>query len=314
MIYGDEARRIISSREFQALDMAQKYCEISERTGINFDAAIALMAHLPIFLNGENHKKHRQELAKIYVTSRQEQEKNVDNVLKEMSYMLEQLEGELDLLLEIGKPLWEAVSSAILSNTSFDNGLISDLPDLFYPNLSIRRRKDLNDRLAAELNNISSAVREETLHKISVLVLGARPLMHSIAISIFKVATKNAGQRLSSVKFSRSYTDSSLRYIDRIATEDAIIDSCSRTSGSRIRCVSFDESYSEYDNSKYIFGSGRHLCLGRPISNYIWEKLVALLTALDKTITPVNLTLAQKEPFLMANISLIELKTPGVKS
>lgn len=314
MIYGDDARGIISSREFQAFDMAQKYRDLSERTELNFDAVIALMDRLPIFLNGENHKKNRKEMAKVYSASRPNQEKNVDAVLKEMRCMLEQLEGELDIIQEIGKPLWEAVNSAIMGNTIIDSGLILDLPDLFYPNFSIRRRKALNDRLMAELNKISPLAKEETLNKISVLVLGARPLMHSIALSIYKIATKNIGQNLTSIKFSRSYADSSLRYVDRIATEDMTINSNCLKSGSRTRCVSFDESYSEQDNTKYIFGSGRHLCLGRPIADYIWKKLIALLSDIDKIVVPVTLTLAQQEPFLMVDKSLIELKKPVVKN
>ena len=314
MIYGDDARGIISSREFQTFDMAQKYRDLSERTELNFDAVIALMDRLPTFLNGENHKKNRKEMAKVYSASRPNQEKNVDAVLKEMRCMLEQLEGELDIIQEIGKPLWEAVTSAIMGNTIIDDGLTSDLPDLFYPNFSIRRRKALNDRLSAELDKISPSAREETLNKISVLVLGARPLMHSIALSIYKDSTKNVGKNLTNIKFSRSYSDSSLRFVDRIATEDTAINGYCLKSGSRMRCVSFDESYSEHDNTKYIFGSGRHLCLGRPIADYIWKKLVALLADLDKIVVPVTLTLANQEPFLIVKKSIIELKKPVVKS
>ena len=77
---------------------------------------------------------------------------------------------------------------------------------------------------------------------------------------------------------------------------------------------SFDESYSEHDNTKYIFGSGRHLCLGRPIADYIWKKLIALLADLDKIVVPVTLTLANQEPFLIVKKSIIELKKPVVKS
>ena len=80
MIYGDEARGIISSSEFQTFDMSQKYRNLSERTELNFDAVIALMDRLPIFLNGENHKKNRKEMAKVYSASRPKQEKNVDAV------------------------------------------------------------------------------------------------------------------------------------------------------------------------------------------------------------------------------------------
>lgn len=309
IIYGADSRKIISTREFQAFNMAQKYIELSERTGINFDAVVELMEHLPIFLNDDQHKYQRRALAKIYAASKVQQEKNVDEALIRINQKIQLCEGKLDILSEISDPIWHAVGSALSHDFDFDAQLISKLPDLFYPNFSIRRRKILNDRLAKELSKISDNEREDILQKISVLTLGVRPLTHSLALSIHKISTENDQKMLSTINYPESYADSSLRFIDRIASRDMNINGTVRTCGERLRCISFDESYSEKENAKYIFGTGGHVCLGRPISNYIWKGITSILKATEKIIAPSTLKLAAQEPFLMAEVCKIEIRS-----
>jgi hypothetical protein len=289
--------------------MAQKYIELSERTGINFDAVVELMEHLPIFLNDDQHKYQRRALAKIYAASRTQQEKNVDEAFIKINEKIQLCEGNLDILSEISDPIWHAVGSALSHGFDLDAQLISQLPDLFYPNFSIRRRKILNDRLAKELSKIPVNEREDILQKISVLTLGVRPLMHSLALSIHKIATQNDQKTLSTINYPESYADSSLRFIDRIASRDMEINGTVRTCGERLRCISFDEAYSEKDNAKFIFGAGGHVCLGRPISDYVWKGITSILKATEKIIAPSNLKLAAQEPFLMAEVCKIEIRS-----
>lgn len=307
-IYGEDARKIISKREFHAYNIAEKYIELSARTGINFNAAIQLLQHLPIFLSENEHKYQRRALAEIYASSRVQQQKNVDKALAKINESIQQCEGDLDVLSEISFPIWDAVISALSNHFALDAQLISALPELFFPNLSLRLRKDLNDRLQNELNKITDKEHEYYLQTIAVLTLGARPLVHSLALSIHKIAKQNAQRTLCSIEYPKTYGDSSLRFIDRIASQDVQINGITRSHGERFRCISFDEAYADEDNAKYVFGAGGHLCLGRPISEYIWKELVEVLQSYKKVISPGDIKVTKREPFLVVEVCKVNLR------
>ena len=308
-IYGEDARKIISTREFHAYNMAEKYIELSARTGMEFDAVIQLLQHLPLFLNEDNHKYQRRALAGIYASSRVQQQKNVDETLIKINQAIQLCEGDLDVLSEISYPIWGAVTSGLSNHFSLDAQLISELPELFFPNLSLRRRKDLNDRLQKELNKIADKELEYFLQTIAVLTLGVRPLVHSLTLSIHKIAKQNSQKCLSSIEYPKTYADSSLRFIDRIASQDIDVNGIIRSCGEHFRCISFDEAYAEKDNAKYIFGAGGHVCLGRPISDYIWQGIIEVLQSSKKIISPGALEITEREPFLIAEACSINLRS-----
>lgn len=307
-IYGEDARKIISKREFHAYNMADKYIELSARTGLNFNAAIQLLQYLPIFLSEDKHKYQRRALAEIYASSRVQQQKNVDEALAKIHQSIQLCESELDVLSEISFPIWDAVTSALSNHFVLDTQLISALPDLFFPNLSLRRRKNLNDRLQKELNRIADKEREYFLQTIAVLTLGIRPLVHSLALSIHKIAKQNAQRTLCSIDYPKTYADSSLRFIDRIASQDTEVNGIIRSRGERFRCISFDEAYADEDNAKYVFGAGRHVCLGRPISEYIWQGIIEVFQSYKKIISPGALKVTEREPFLVTEVCIINLR------
>lgn len=301
------ARSVIKSRDFDVYSMSEQYREIAKRTGINFDAAIFLLDRLPIFLNGAKHKRYRKSMAQVYAETRPDQERSVDETLGKISQQLQLYNGEIDVITNIANPIWLAVQKTILPLDGFDHELISFIPELFSPQASIRRRKYLNDRISNMISDCDLSSRDELIDKISLLTLGVRPLIHSIALSIYRLAEHNHGLSLREITYPLSFYDTGLRFVDRIAKNNFELSGCPHHSGTRFRCVSFDETYSDAENSDFLFGAGSHVCLGRPISLYIWRRLTCMLSATGKNIAARELKIATHEPFIMAEICTIEL-------
>lgn len=303
-VYGEPASKIVSSDDFMAFPMGSKYREVSLRTATDYSSAIQLLEALPVFLSGDEHKKRRKSMALVYAQTRKLQEKAIAQVVDEVGQSIEHRHGAFNLIDELSIPLWTALRNVICSESREVKDLASELPDLFYPGSSPRKRKRLNNKLADILKSGNS----QLLNQIALLTLGVRPFSSSLALSIHKIARDNDGKRLCEIEFPTSFPDSALTYVDRISMRDTVVDGCPFSAGSRIRCITFDPSYSEENNSKQLYGIGSHTCLGRPISDYTWIRLSNILSQSQKTIHPNALSVEHREPFTIPTKCLVDFK------
>ena len=303
-LYGDPAYNIASSDDFIAFPMGSKYREISSRIATDYSSAIQLLESLPVFLSGDEHKERRKSMAVVYAQTRKLQEKAIDQVVDEVAQSIEHRHGAFNLIDELSTPLWTALRNVICTESREVKDLASELPELFYPGLSPRRRKSLNNKLT----NILKSGNDQLLNQIALLTLGVRPFSASLALSIHKIARDNDGKRLCDIVFPTSFPDSALTYVDRISLRDTVIDGCPFSAGSRIRCTTFDSSYTDEINSKQLYGIGSHTCLGRPISVYTWNRLSNILSQSQKTIHPSALSVEDREPFTIPTKCLVNFK------
>jgi hypothetical protein len=308
-LQGEAAKNAITSKEFYAYPMADVYNELSTKSGIDFSAAILLMKHLPIFLDGDDHKDKRKRMAQVYADTRSRQEQNISSCIDQIIFEISVYNGEYDIIEGLANPIWRALQDAIcdLDRIYIEPELVREIPRLFDPNLSLRRRKLINDKISDHLSNISSFEQPEFFDRIALLVLGVRPLVNSLALSLYKIAELQKHVKLNEIEFPKSFSHSALTFVDRIARKSVEIHGQCYDEGTRFRCVTVDETYLDIENQKNMFGLGAHLCLGRPISMYIWKQLTASLGTLSKMIKPMELQYAQNEPFIVVSKAKIEI-------
>jgi hypothetical protein len=55
---------VMRSHNFEQYSMSERYWELKQRTGLDFDATIQLMDFLPAFLDGHRHNKIRKAMAR----------------------------------------------------------------------------------------------------------------------------------------------------------------------------------------------------------------------------------------------------------
>lgn len=303
-LYGETASNIASSDDFIAFPMGSKYRQISSRTAIDYSSAIQLLESLPVFLSGDEHKERRKSMAIVYAQTRKLQEKAIDQVVEEVAQSIEHRHGAFDLIDELSTPLWTALRNVICTEGEEVKDLANELPDLFFPILSPRRRQSINNKLT----RILKSGTDQLLDQLALLVLGVRPFSASLALSIHKIARDNDGKRLCDIAFPTSFPDSALTYVDRISLRDTVIDGCPFSAFSRIRCTTFDSSYTDEINSKQLYGIGSHTCLGRPISVYTWNKLSNILSQSQKTIHPSALSVEDREPFTIPTKCIVSFQ------
>ena len=310
-LYGDEAREVVKSPQFLAYPMADTYRSLGKHLGLDFSPTVELMEYLPVFLSGARHKDVRRKVAETFSTSRNAQEANVIERMKIIKRDLLSADSKIDVSRRISLTLYTAIQDAVLEelkDQAPDTKLISKLPDLFDPKMSVKRRIEINSELGYFLNIECPRGKEHALAALATLVLGIRPLAHSLSLSIFKLAEQYQGARLSDITYPNSYPDSSLRFIDRIIDTKSEGQMPGQPIGARVRCVTFDERYSKAENALCLYGLGAHTCLGKPISSLIWNKLTDTLGTIDRRIYPDTLVLEKREPFLIAKECFVVLQ------
>ena len=303
VLWEDAALDALGARGMQAFSMADAYRDMVAKTGLDLSATIRLLDALPVFLSGTVHKQQRRDMAVAYAAGKAEQEVAVLQFFDQLRGRMAGQTGTWDVLAELAHPVWDTLRRTILPGKEPWYDLIDQLPDLFNPKTSLRKRVKLNDQLTQMLQGEAS----DFLNRLSLVVLGARPLTHSLALSVHALARAHPGCRLRDIPVPDSFPDSALRFVDRVAGQSDTANGCPYHAGERVRCVTFDESYDPAWNARNLYGLGAHVCLGRPISQFIWQQVQGLFAQSDKIIFPDVIEIENREPFRLAAVCKVRL-------
>ncbi|OOZ41785.1 hypothetical protein [Solemya elarraichensis gill symbiont] len=235
-------------------------------------------------------------MALLVASTKKEQEEEARNTIDKLLQRFFTRRCEFDLVADFARPLWHSVATTISQCGDDSQEIIDSIPSLFSPVLSIRKREIINNRLS----EIITRRGEENLLRIALAALGTRPFTGSLALSLYDAALRNNAGKVSALELGQGYRKSSLTYVDRISKTDGRIGSCQFSSGQRVRCITQSSEYTEEQNLSSLYGFGVHVCLGRPISQYIFDSLKEQLKDYGCRMTPLSLEMQENsDPFTM---------------
>jgi hypothetical protein len=143
---------------------------------------------------------------------------------------------------------------------------------------------------------------------LCLTVLGARPFVGAMSLSLYDVFANNPSIRMCDIAWPSSFPSSSLRYVDRIAQADVAVATEHFSAGERIRCVTQSANYASDDNRKMLFGTGKHTCIGKLTSEKMWAHVVRRFAEHDFRVECTGLTMDQQnDPFAMPATATILL-------
>ncbi|MEO1248721.1 MAG: hypothetical protein AAFW76_02660, partial [Pseudomonadota bacterium] len=130
---------------------------------------------------------------------------------------------------------------------------------------------------------------EEALGRAMVLhILGGDSLGGTLGESLAATLTEHVGQTLSNTDFGDNFTATSVPYIERRAVTDTQLCGRDFPKDSRLRVYLLQFLHSaDHADAAGLFGHGRHLCLGKRVSNIVWRELVQQLGGVNRTLTDV---------------------------
>jgi hypothetical protein len=207
------------------------------------------------------------------------------------------LDRSLDLMDDFARPLFRAMTRVAITARALPDSaldLIDDIPWLFSPYTPLKQRLEINARLAELIGQHGEAI----LADLGAMALGARPLTGSLAGSLHAVVAAHPGERLGAMPWPAQLSFGPVTYVDRICQEGASLAGDNFAAGERLRCEIQSADWTPEQRQATMFGAGAHLCLGRPISELVWIRVVELFAAQDLRATAGPITMKQgSDPF-----------------
>ena len=149
---------------------------------------------------------------------------------------------------------------------------------LFDRSLALNRRK----RLQGSIARLSEAFANErgltipTEYAAALIILGHDWFLSSIGASLVAVLEDSTTERrLCDLTYSDILPRTGVPYVERVARKDCAINGLNLSAGDRVRlfvdaCPARGSAASEAP----FFGKGRHLCLGKDLSQFAWRILI----------------------------------------
>jgi hypothetical protein len=299
---------VMRSNDFGQHAMAEQYRELKKRTGLDFDATIQLMEFLPAFIDGDRHMEIRKAMARQLAASKKRQEETAATQIALLFDKLIVRPSEIELVSQLALPLWREISASIVGQNQDALDLINEIPLLFAPTLSIRERLKTNEKLRNFIDNIQTNIND-CLCTLALMILGAKPFVGSVALSLYQIIAENIGRKSNEIKWPRIFPASSLTFVDRICKHATKIDNDVFSVGARVRCYVQDAAYSAEQNGALLFGIGVHTCLGKGISEFVWKVLTQHFSQLEAYLQSLDIQMAaHTEPFSMPLVARIAVR------
>ena len=124
---------------------------------------------------------------------------------------------------------------------------------------------------------------------LAIQALGRDTLSGSIGESLYAILGANSGRRLSEIGYPQDYLETATTHVSRDAARDTQVLGTRFAAGARVRVYFqpyvYNRDCAERDG---IFGTGKHVCLGKKLSRALWQEIVGHLSGLDRAVTLID--------------------------
>ncbi len=281
---GELISAIFQSDTFQVVPYAQYYREIAERTSIDLDAIITALDFIPLANEGADHKRLRGEFAAVTAGQGRSVVEAMEEYVASLMRNVFVAGTDVDLSAFVQR-IYHQLFSLWLGTRQDDVVGTSDFSQVFDRTRSLNRRKSLNRNLA-ELTCSFAKKRDKlsTSPEIAVAmnVVGRDAFVGSIVLSFRETLARSPGARLCDIAFSQTLPSTAVPYVERLAMKDAEIGGMRVRKGQRIRLfLDATAQHVSGEDANLLFGKGRHICLGKPITLVIWRAMVAAASTIS---------------------------------
>ncbi len=292
-----ESRQILKSDGLRPVSISDRYRAIGEHLGEDFSPIIRLLDMLPVFASGPLHAELRRAMAKHLAAVRPRQLLAMQQFLNTLPSLL--MPGaQIDLLESFVRPLWQTISDAGSAGLSLPPALVSGCAELFDSQCRLRRRIEVNEAIREFIATDPEATRQRLI-VLGQSVLGTRPFIGSMTLSLHAVFSRNVGKPLHMIPYPARFAVSSLPATDRVAAQ---------TPEHTIRCVLHSDRFSAAENDEAMYGMGEHACLSRAIANDAWTMVTARLAGL--TIAGRSSSLVLRKPAPVSDEDFLNMADP----
>lgn len=284
----EASRAAFASTDWHALEFNTIYERLSDRLNVAFTHSVLALSHLPLSAEGDRHRSLRRALA-AHLSSRTValQERIPELIASHLDALHHR--DSVELMAEFVIPVVDQVNELLCDAPAPDVAI--SVSRIFDSLIGVRSRQRIEDGLRAICDEVTQRgnADEEALGRAMVLhILGGDSLGGTLGESLAATLMTHKGWVLSDIDFGETFTATSVPYIERRAVIDTHLCGRDFAKDSRLRVYLLQFLHSaDHADAAGLFGHGRHLCLGKRVSNIVWRELARQLGGINRTVTDV---------------------------
>lgn len=301
IVNSSDATAVLASPDFDVVRYGDRYGQLAERLGLDFDAIRFALDHIPLCLRGEDHAAQRARIGRIIAENR-------PALIAAMPAMLDQglaclaEPGEHDVMAHCIGPIVDGTISALCGSAT---GLTPDtlVSRVFSQSLGIAKRQRMEAEMAALRDRMVAAfpglAPQDLGARLALAILGHDALVGTLARSIHAHIDACAGGPLNARPFDKIPTHTGVPYIDREALTQATVGGQTHAPGDHLRCqIGSLEAEGPAERMRF-FGAGAHVCLGKPLSLELLGGIRDRLARMTTRVTITDYRLRKDDVFLL---------------
>lgn len=286
---------ILKSADFVVTDYAGEYAKLEQRTRMDWTDIIDALHHIPLANEGEHHSKLRRDFARLISARSAATKEPVGELVAKTVPAVFRAGRSAELVQELIRPINNALFTGLIGTPVPDYASAPSASQLLDRFLGLNRRK----RVQSEIARLSKSFSEQNpatsvQYATALMQVGYDSVLGSLGTSLVALLGEGAGSRLCDLAYPDSLPRTGVPYVERVAKKDCAIQGSNIRAGDRVR-LSLEACPARGDAGEeaLFFGKGRHLCVGKELSQWLWRTLAQELA---KVRLKVRITQARLRP------------------
>lgn len=283
---------VFRSDKFDVIHFADQYRYIAEKAHLDFGAAISALDHVPLANEGERHRQTRAEIAAVIGSGARDKMAEIEAFVASHIRQLFRSGNDIELGQDLGVPIYLKLFALWLG---VDHSKLTDdlnVSQIFDMKMSLNRRRKINqniEKLTCAFAGRQTQIPTTPECATAMNLLGNDALRGTMNLALWDVLTHNQGVRLDRIDYPASIPSTGVPFIERVAKEDVEVNGMAVAKGQRVRLyLDATTYYMTGEDNDVLFGKGKHLCLGKPMSLSVWRSIVSTLRTI-----PLHFTLGK---------------------
>jgi hypothetical protein len=273
-IIADISKRI----EFHVVNYPHTAQTIIDRIGMDLSVTRSVFDEILLANEGETHATLRRKMAHVIAVYEDLGVNSFELKLEELAPKIFSPNRTFDLVDEFFAPLFDSLVTKLVGTAISRVFAPESISQIFDRTLSLNRRRSIERQLRALVEYLED--KHNDLHvaprvAVALMVFGKDALIGSLSCSLHAMLHVNSGVEFCKIEWPQLIPFTGVPYIERIAMDSLTFGACHIRKGDRVRLY-FDACSRLVGSPEEIlyFGTGRHTCLGRKMSQRVWKAFV----------------------------------------
>ena len=263
---------------FRVVDHSGETEKIISRLHIDLSQIARVFQNVPVNVEGEEHALRRRQMAQTLSARTSEGLARFERLAGNLCERYLGRNGSSEVVSEIFEPLVVELAHALSGIELHRNPDFVSPTQIFDKALGLNRRKLINQQIATLRQNACQHLPEDEIDTaIGLAILGSDTILGSLALSFAERISSNPDVRMRDIAWGDRLTLTAVPFIERQAVEPVEFDDVRIGQGDIVRLFMDRYSFEPRDSRDAFFGTGRHACIGRAVTQQAWRTLAGVL-------------------------------------